>query len=199
MKICWWQQLNISAVWIIYPWICLVGEVFIPFKDPPPTLHAGCAPGQSCGDRSLPIRADRAPDQTGWSYKNQGQHCVDFVIEILFLSFRCSLINECFLIVLLLLEKDNPAYMAVAWKCKSFVIPFFSSAGFEPPVSAPKKMDLTKENLNTLLGQGSFNQKTPSTFSRSSAQTSGGRGPGKRGNMEGLSMLRKQRERERDR
>ncbi|KAM8747112.1 inactive ubiquitin carboxyl-terminal hydrolase 53 isoform 1-T2 [Acanthopagrus schlegelii] len=49
--------------------------------------------------------------------------------------------------------------------------------GFESPVSAPKKLDLTKENLNTLLGQGSFKQKTPSTFSRGSAQTSGGRGP----------------------
>uniref|UniRef100_A0A671YVU6 Ubiquitin specific peptidase 53 n=1 Tax=Sparus aurata TaxID=8175 RepID=A0A671YVU6_SPAAU len=43
-------------------------------------------------------------------------------------------------------------------------------------VQAPKKLDLTKENLNTLLGQGSFKQKTSSTFSRGSAQTSGGRG-----------------------
>lgn len=44
----------------------------------------------------------------------------------------------------------------------------------------PKKLDLTKENLNALLGQNSFKQKTPSTFSRASGQTSGGRGPGKR-------------------
>ncbi|XP_070849599.1 inactive ubiquitin carboxyl-terminal hydrolase 53 [Chaetodon trifascialis] len=48
---------------------------------------------------------------------------------------------------------------------------------FESPVLAPKKLDLTRENLNALLGQGSFKQKTPSTFSRGSAQTSGGRGP----------------------
>lgn len=40
-------------------------------------------------------------------------------------------------------------------------------------------MDLTKENLTALLGPGSFKQKTPSTFSRGSAQTSGGRGSGK--------------------
>lgn len=45
----------------------------------------------------------------------------------------------------------------------------------------PKKMDLTKENLSALLGAGSFKQKSPSTFSRGSAQTSGGRGPGERG------------------
>lgn len=44
---------NISTGWTIYPWICLVGEVFIPFKDPPSTLHAGRAPGPSCGSHSL--------------------------------------------------------------------------------------------------------------------------------------------------
>uniref|UniRef100_A0A8C4I7P2 Ubiquitin specific peptidase 53 n=1 Tax=Dicentrarchus labrax TaxID=13489 RepID=A0A8C4I7P2_DICLA len=44
------------------------------------------------------------------------------------------------------------------------------------PVLAPKKLDLTKENLNALLGQGSFKQKPTSTFSRGSGQTSGGRG-----------------------
>ncbi|KAM9836642.1 LOW QUALITY PROTEIN: inactive ubiquitin carboxyl-terminal hydrolase 53 [Aulostomus maculatus] len=53
--------------------------------------------------------------------------------------------------------------------------------GLESPVSAPKKLDLTRENLNALLGQGSFKKKSPSTFSRSSAQTSSGRGPGKIG------------------
>ncbi|XP_008284260.1 inactive ubiquitin carboxyl-terminal hydrolase 53 [Stegastes partitus] len=53
--------------------------------------------------------------------------------------------------------------------------------GFESPVSAPKKLDLTRENLNALLGHDSFKQKTPSTFSRGSAQTSGGRGPVKIG------------------
>uniref|UniRef100_A0A8C4NWM5 Ubiquitin specific peptidase 53 n=1 Tax=Dicentrarchus labrax TaxID=13489 RepID=A0A8C4NWM5_DICLA len=48
--------------------------------------------------------------------------------------------------------------------------------GIESPVLAPKKLDLTKENLNALLGQGSFKQKPTSTFSRGSGQTSGGRG-----------------------
>lgn len=57
---------------------------------------------------------------------------------------------------------------------------FSLSAVLESPASAPKKMDLTKENLSTLLGASSFKQKTPSTFSRGSAQTSGGRGPGER-------------------
>lgn len=43
-----------------------------------------------------------------------------------------------------------------------------------------KKMELTRENINALLGSGSFKQKTLSTFSRGSNQTSGGRGPGRR-------------------
>lgn len=42
-----------------------------------------------------------------------------------------------------------------------------------------KKMELTRENINALLGPGSFKEKTSSTFSRGSTQTSGGRGPGK--------------------
>lgn len=66
----------------------------------------------------------------------------------------------------------------------------YSSAGFESPVIATKKLDLTRENLNAVLGQGSFKQKNSSTFSRGSAQTSGGRGPGKRGNMERLNVFR---------
>lgn len=41
-------------------------------------------------------------------------------------------------------------------------------------------MELTRENINVLLGSGSFKEKTSSTFSRGSTQTSGGRGPGKR-------------------
>lgn len=67
------------------------------------------------------------------------------------------------------------------WKTASCLL-FLSFA--DSPVSGPKKLDLTKENLNALLGQGSFKQKTSSTFSRGSAQTSGGRGPGKGENME---------------
>ncbi|KAI9543465.1 hypothetical protein NQZ68_012116 [Dissostichus eleginoides] len=47
--------------------------------------------------------------------------------------------------------------------------------GLESPDVAPKKLDLTKENL-ALLGQDCFKQKTPSTFSRGSAQNSVGRG-----------------------
>nr|XP_046236439.1 inactive ubiquitin carboxyl-terminal hydrolase 53 isoform X2 [Scatophagus argus] len=59
----------------------------------------------------------------------------------------------------------------------------------ESPTLAPKKMDLTRENLNALLGQGSL-KKTPSTFSRGSAQTSGGRGPVKVGAGDPKSHLR---------
>ncbi|XP_030578649.1 inactive ubiquitin carboxyl-terminal hydrolase 53 [Archocentrus centrarchus] len=47
--------------------------------------------------------------------------------------------------------------------------------GTESVVSvSPKKLELTKENLNA-LGQDLFKQKTPSTLSRGSTQTSGGR------------------------
>ncbi|XP_077399790.1 ubiquitin carboxyl-terminal hydrolase 53 [Vanacampus margaritifer] len=54
--------------------------------------------------------------------------------------------------------------------------------GVTSPLPSPKKLELTKENLNALLGlKSSLNQKTPSTFSRGSAHTSGGRGPVKIG------------------
>ncbi|KAK2863198.1 hypothetical protein Q5P01_002731 [Channa striata] len=49
--------------------------------------------------------------------------------------------------------------------------------GFESPVSAHKKLELTKENLQAVLGQAPLKQKTPSNFSRGSAQNSAGRGP----------------------
>lgn len=62
--------------------------------------------------------------------------------------------------------------------------------GSESPLPAPKKLDLTRENLNALLGQGSFKQKAPSTFSRGSGQTSGGRGPVKIGTSDPRSRLR---------
>lgn len=63
--------------------------------------------------------------------------------------------------------------------------------GFESPVSPPKKLDLTKENLQALLGSASFNkQKTLSTLSKGSAQTSGGRGPVKSGTSDPKSRLR---------
>lgn len=59
-----------------------------------------------------------------------------------------------------------------------FILPL--SAVLETPVLLPKKMELTRENINALLSSGSFKEKTSSTFSRGSTQTSGGRGPGKR-------------------
>ncbi|XP_068163899.1 inactive ubiquitin carboxyl-terminal hydrolase 53 isoform X2 [Antennarius striatus] len=49
----------------------------------------------------------------------------------------------------------------------------------ESPSVAPKKLDLTRENLNALLGHGLSKQKTLSTLSRASNQTAGRRGPGK--------------------
>lgn len=62
----------------------------------------------------------------------------------------------------------------------SLLILGVGSSGSESPLPVPKKLDLTRENLNALLGQGSLKPKTTSTFSRGSAQTSGGRGPGRR-------------------
>lgn len=62
--------------------------------------------------------------------------------------------------------------------------------GIESPVVPHKKLDLTRENLNALSGQGSFKHKTSSTFSRSSAQTSGGRGPVKIGTNDPRSRFR---------
>ncbi|XP_068444306.1 inactive ubiquitin carboxyl-terminal hydrolase 53 [Clinocottus analis] len=60
----------------------------------------------------------------------------------------------------------------------------------ESPVVAHKKLDLTRENLNAMLGQGSFKQKTPSTLSRGSIQTGGERGPVKIGTSDPKSRLR---------
>lgn len=62
--------------------------------------------------------------------------------------------------------------------------------GIESPVVPHKKLDLTRENLNALAGQGSFKHKTSSTFSRTSAQTSGGRGPVKIGTNDPRSRFR---------
>ncbi|XP_068611829.1 inactive ubiquitin carboxyl-terminal hydrolase 53 [Brachionichthys hirsutus] len=49
----------------------------------------------------------------------------------------------------------------------------------ESPAVAPKKLDLTRENLSALLGHHSFKQEARSTLSRTSNQTAGRRGPGK--------------------
>ncbi|XP_062305181.1 inactive ubiquitin carboxyl-terminal hydrolase 53 [Osmerus eperlanus] len=64
--------------------------------------------------------------------------------------------------------------------------------GPDSPTLVPRKLDLTKDNLNSLLGQGSFrnNTQTPSTFSRGSGQTSGGRGPVKMGPGDPKSRIR---------
>ncbi|XP_033465911.2 ubiquitin carboxyl-terminal hydrolase 53 isoform X1 [Epinephelus lanceolatus] len=62
--------------------------------------------------------------------------------------------------------------------------------GIESPVVPHKHLDLTRENLNALAGQGSFKHKTSSTFSRTSAQTSGGRGPVKIGTNDPRSRFR---------
>lgn len=65
------------------------------------------------------------------------------------------------------------------WQVDVFFLSVVSS-----PVLVPKKMELTRENLNALLGSGSFKQKTSSTLSRGSAQTSGGRGTGNRDDLD---------------
>lgn len=55
----------------------------------------------------------------------------------------------------------------------------FPGLGVTSPLPSPKKLELTKENLNALLGlPRSLNQKPPTSFSRTGARTSGGRGPG---------------------
>ncbi|KAJ0055606.1 hypothetical protein NL108_005420, partial [Boleophthalmus pectinirostris] len=45
--------------------------------------------------------------------------------------------------------------------------------GSDSPVPPPKKLELTRENLNAFLSQGASVQKTHSTLSRASGQTSG--------------------------
>ncbi|KAK6292074.1 hypothetical protein J4Q44_G00378590 [Coregonus suidteri] len=66
----------------------------------------------------------------------------------------------------------------------------------ESIVPGPKKLDLTKENLNALLGSGGLKQKSQnpsihsSTFTRGSGQTSGGRGPVTLGTSDPKSRLK---------
>ncbi|XP_041723561.2 inactive ubiquitin carboxyl-terminal hydrolase 53 [Coregonus clupeaformis] len=66
----------------------------------------------------------------------------------------------------------------------------------ESTVPGPKKLDLTKENLNALLGSGGLKQKSQnpsihsSTFTRGSGQTSGGRGPVTLGTSDPKSRLK---------
>uniref|UniRef100_A0A3Q3WL42 USP domain-containing protein n=1 Tax=Mola mola TaxID=94237 RepID=A0A3Q3WL42_MOLML len=68
-----------------------------------------------------------------------------------------------------------------------------SPSHLKPPVNGeaqvPKKMELTQENLTARLGPGSFKQKTSSTLSRGSAQTSGGRGLGKSGKIRNMKYI----------
>lgn len=62
--------------------------------------------------------------------------------------------------------------------CDSCVL-LWPSTGLDSLVPAPKTLELTRENLNTFLGQGSFKQKTLSTLSKASGHTMDGKGPGK--------------------
>uniref|UniRef100_A0A8C7ZJK4 Ubiquitin specific peptidase 53 n=1 Tax=Oryzias sinensis TaxID=183150 RepID=A0A8C7ZJK4_9TELE len=62
--------------------------------------------------------------------------------------------------------------------------------GHESPVLLPKKLELTRENLKAVLGHETHKQKTPSTLSRGSALSSGGRGPVKIGATDPRSRLR---------
>ncbi|KAL0970313.1 hypothetical protein UPYG_G00240310 [Umbra pygmaea] len=60
----------------------------------------------------------------------------------------------------------------------------------ELPVPVTKKLDLTRENLNALLGNLKLKNHAPSNFTRSTGQTSGGRGPVKLGISEPKSRLK---------
>ncbi|KAJ3585639.1 hypothetical protein NHX12_014358, partial [Muraenolepis orangiensis] len=51
--------------------------------------------------------------------------------------------------------------------------------GSESPLPGPTKLDLTRENINALLGHSFSKHKATSTLSRGSGHTTGGRGPGK--------------------
>lgn len=62
--------------------------------------------------------------------------------------------------------------------------------GLDSLVPAPKTLELTRENLNTFLGQGSFKQKTLSTLSKASGHTMDGKGPVKTGTSDFKSRLR---------
>lgn len=159
----------------------MVGEVFIPFKDPPLTLHAGRAPGPSCGSRS-PLTSELTGRRTKLDDPTKTKENIVWILSFTF-CFRCTV---CFSLI-----SDLWAFVGTIQSCTygcnlkmRHLFVFFHSLLFavsESAASVPKKMDLTKENLSALLGAGSFKQKTPSTFSRGSAQTSGGRGPGERG------------------
>lgn len=51
--------------------------------------------------------------------------------------------------------------------------------GSESPLPGLRKLDLTRENLNTLLGHGFSKHKATSTLSRGSGHTTGGHAPGR--------------------
>ncbi|XP_077444370.1 ubiquitin carboxyl-terminal hydrolase 53 [Stigmatopora argus] len=71
--------------------------------------------------------------------------------------------------------------------------------GLTSPLPSPKKLELTMENLQALLGlQGSLKQKGSSTLSRNSAHTSGGQGPVRTGSGD-LKRLPREISRERER
>lgn len=57
----------------------MVGEVFIRFKDPPPSLHAGHAPsGGSC---STFTRTERASDCILGCLETDRRHCFKIIVR----------------------------------------------------------------------------------------------------------------------
>ncbi|XP_015254520.1 inactive ubiquitin carboxyl-terminal hydrolase 53-like isoform X2 [Cyprinodon tularosa] len=63
-------------------------------------------------------------------------------------------------------------------------------SGAESPVPAPKKLELTKENLKAVLDYEPHKKKTTSTLSRGSGQTSVGRGQVKRETSDSKGRIR---------
>lgn len=139
-------QLNMAAVWIIYPWICLAGEVLSPLKILLWLCLLAVPQVQAVTAARCPSELTGRPTKLDHPSRNGGKKP--------FLSFLLQQLRDQF-----------------------FALFFRLSAVLESPVLVAKKMELTRENINALLGSGSFKQ-TSSTFSRGSTQTSGGRGPG---------------------
>jgi len=63
-------------------------------------------------------------------------------------------------------------------KTSVFLLCLNPRPGSESPLPGLRKLDLTRENLNTLLGHGFSKHKATSTLSRGSGQTTGGHAPG---------------------
>lgn len=141
---------DIAAVWIIYPWICLVREVLSPLKILLWLCILAVPQVQAVTAARCPSELTGRPTKLDHLYRNRKN-----LFEAFFTTTSIFITN--------------------------FPLPILhSSADLESPVLVPKKMELTRENINALLSSSSFKEKTSSTFSRGSTQTSGGRGQGKR-------------------